>query len=135
MSKSDADKTGCILLTDSATVIEQKVMRAVTDSGSVVEATDDKPALTNLLQIFSLVSGRDIAQLEQDYAGKGYGQFKADLARAVVDELIPLQRRFQELLDDRSTIDTALREGRQVAGDLAARKIAQVKAAVGLLPS
>ena len=81
MSKSDTNPNAAIALTDDADTIRRKIRRAVTDSGSEVLAAPDKPALTNLLTIYSLLSGEPIPAIETRYAGKGYGAFKSDLGR------------------------------------------------------
>jgi tryptophanyl-tRNA synthetase len=82
MSKSDADDSGNILLVDDEKTIEKKILRAVTDSGSQVASGADKPALTNLLVIMSVLTSKPIEELEQKYAGRGYGDFKKDLAQS-----------------------------------------------------
>lgn len=133
MSKSDEDNSGCILLSDSPDLIKQKIMRAVTDSGSTISAADDKPAVTNLLVIYSLLAEKPVAQLEEDYVGKGYGDFKADLAELVVSSLQPLQAKFEELRQNDDELSQVLQAGLEVAIPIAEAKIADVKAKVGLL--
>lgn len=133
MSASDEDSTGTIFLTDSVDQIRDKFKRAVTDSGSEIKAADDKPAVTNLLQIFSLVSGKSVAEIEKAYSGKGYGDFKADLAEAAVGMIEPLQKTHTELLSDTTKLDAILAEGAEKAGEIASKKLAEVKAKLGLL--
>ena len=133
MSKSDGNLNGCILLSDSADNIRRKVMRAVTDSGSVVEASEDKPALVNLLVIFSLLSGMDISGVESNYAGKGYGAFKSDLADLVVDSLSPIQAAHDAFLADDKRVDEILAKGAAFAGQIANSKMKVVKTKLGLL--
>ncbi len=132
MSKSDADASGCILLSDSPQLIEQKIMRAVTDSGSIVQALGDKPAITNLLTILSLVTDTSVADLEQTYAGKGYGDFKRGVAEAVLAELEPVQENYRKIFSEQSMLP-ALEDGRQKASMLATAKLQEVKAALGIL--
>src|SRR5919108_6677876 len=100
MSKSAVSPNGRIELLDPPEVIRRKVRSAVTDSGREVVARPDKPAISNLLELFSVVSNRSVGELEQAYAGRGYGDFKADLAEAVVAHLAPIQERYRELRDD-----------------------------------
>lgn len=134
MSKSDEDLSGCILMADDLEVARKKVMRAVTDSGSQVAAADDKPALTNLLQIYATLSGESVPALEAKYAGRGYGEFKKDLADVVASSLEPLQRKFAELMDPANKkVDEVIEAGRQKAVSLAEPKLAQVKSKLGLL--
>jgi tryptophanyl-tRNA synthetase len=133
MSKSDVDDSGNILLSDSESMIEKKIMRAVTDSGSEVASGADKPALTNLLVIMSVLGGKSVAELEQKYAGKGYGEFKKDLAALVVETLKPLQRMHEQLMHEgNDKIDKALQHGWWRASELANAKLAQVKTSLGL---
>jgi len=134
MSKRDEDTSGCILLGDGADVIEKKIMRAVTDSGSQVSGGADKPALSNLLVIYSTLSGKSVASIEEDYAGRGYGEFKKYLAKLVVDELAPLQAKHAQLMKPgNDKIDQAQEHGWWRASELANAKLAQVKELLGLL--
>jgi tryptophanyl-tRNA synthetase len=134
MSKSDADLSGCILLTDDEKTIEKKIKRAVTDSGSQVAAAADKPAVTNLLVIMSVISGKPIEELEQKYAGKGYGVFKDDLAHEVLRELRPIQHTHAQLMKPgNDQIDKALEHGWWRASELANAKLGQVKELLGLI--
>ena len=134
MSKSASSAANYIALSDGADVIRRKIQRAVTDSGSDVRAGEDKPALTNLLTIHSLLSGEGIAQLEQRYAGKGYADFKRDLADVVVESLAPFQQRLAELQADRAYTLGVLKDGAEHAEAIATRTLAKVKERVGLVP-
>jgi len=133
MSKSDKDDAGVVYLSDSPDVVRQKISRAVTDSGSTIEASADKPAVTNLLTIFAAISDKTIAALEADYAGKGYGAFKSDLAELVAVELSNLQAKFSVISADRDKLLATLDDGRDRAAAIADDKLAQVKAKIGLL--
>lgn len=134
MSKSDKDNSGNILLGDDPKTVEKKIMRAVTDSGSEVVAGADKPALTNLLVIMSVISGKSIEDLQQKYVGQGYGAFKRDLAELVVAALRPLQDEHEQLMrEGNERIDKALEHGWWRASELANAKLAQVKEVLGLL--
>ncbi len=132
MSKSDASPNAAIALTDTPDVIRRKIRRAVTDSGSEVVAGPDKPALTNLLTIYSLFEGEPIPEIERRYAGKGYGAFKQDLAEVVVAGIEPIQRRLTELEADPSFAREALAAGAERARTRAARKMAVVRDRMGL---
>jgi tryptophanyl-tRNA synthetase len=134
MSKSDADDSGNILLDDDEKLIEKKVMRAVTDSGSQVVAGPDKPALTNLLTIMSVLSGKSVETLQEKYTGKGYGDFKKDLAELVVNTIKPLQHTHKQMMKEgNDKIDKALEHGWWRASELANAKLGQVKEILGLL--
>ena len=132
MSKSDASPMSSIALTDPPDIIRRKIMRAVTDSGSEVTAGADKPALSNLLTIYSLFSGSSLPEIEQRYAGKGYGAFKADLADLVVNTLVPIQSRLAELDQDPSIAQAAMQDGAERARAYASAKMAVVRDRIGL---
>ncbi|MBA2518745.1 MAG: tryptophan--tRNA ligase [Chloroflexia bacterium] len=132
MSKSDATPMSAIALTDPADDIRRKIKRAVTDSGSEVTAGPDKPALTNLLTIYSLFSGEPIPAVEATYAGKGYGAFKTDLAELIVDALAPIQIRLTELEADPGIAIAAMANGADRAREYAAAKMAIVRERIGL---
>lgn len=134
MSKSDKDNSGNIMLGDDEKTITKKIMRAVTDSGSQVSAGPDKPAMTNMLVIMSVLSGKTIQELEEKYVGKGYAKFKEDLAELVVKTVEPLQKTHQQLMKDgNDKIDKALEHGWWRASELANAKLGQVKELLGLL--
>lgn len=133
MSKSDAETKGIILLTDSMKVIEQKIMQAVTDSGSTIELSDSKPAITNLLQIYAVLSGKSLDIIQRTYIGRGYGEFKKDLAALAVDVIQPLQTNYQDYLSSKDELWNVLERGRARAGEIAEQKLLEVKSKVGLL--
>lgn len=135
MSKSDEELAGCILLVDESDVVRKKIMRAVTDSGSHIAAADDRPALTNLLTIYSVLSGKSVRELEEQYAGQGYGDFKRDLADLTVESLSPLRERYMELMQDDThpAIDAVLARGRDYASGIATAKYQMVKETLGLI--
>ncbi len=132
MSKSNANPNSAIALGDSPDVIRRKFRRAVTDSGSEVVSAPDKPALTNLLTIFSLLSDEPIATVEERYAGKGYGAFKDDLADIVIATLAPIQTRLAELNEDPVIARQVLTDGAARARVRAVPKMSQVRDRVGL---
>jgi tryptophanyl-tRNA synthetase len=132
MSKSDANPNAAIALSDSADVIRRKLRRAVTDSGTEVISGPDKPALTNLLTIYSLLNDEPVASIEERYVGKGYGAFKDDLADIVIATLSPIQSRLAELNDQPEIARKILAEGASRARSRAVPKMAQVRDRVGL---
>ena len=133
MSKSAARPAASILLSDAPDALAKKIRSAVTDSGRDVVAAPDKPALSNLLTIFSLVAGRPIAELEQAYATTGYARFKQDLADALIEALAPVRGRYEELIEDPAEMSRLLARGSARAGDIGAQTMAEVGARVGLL--
>lgn len=132
MSKSAATPMNFIALTDDAATITKKIKRAVTDSDGEVRFREDKPAVSNLLSIYSLFSGEPIHQLEAKYDGRGYGAFKSDLAEVVVNALGPIQRRLAELEADPSIARAVLAEGADRAREHAQTKMALVRERMGL---
>ncbi len=132
MSKS-LPESGTLLLSDTEKATEKKIKRAVTDSGTEIRAGDDKPGITNLLDLLSAVTGEDIPTLEQRYAGAGYGTFKGEVAEAVNAFLRPVRDRRAELADEPGTVEQALHEGADRARAVAAETMAAVRDAVGLL--
>ena len=132
MSKSATRPASSIQLTDPPDAIRKKFRSAVTDSGSDVRAAPDKPALTNLLGIFSLVAGASVAELEDRFAGSGYGDFKTALADAVVAALDPIRTRYEELRADPAQLSRILELGASRAADAAAATMTDVRRVVGL---
>jgi tryptophanyl-tRNA synthetase len=132
MSKSSTTPAGLISLTDEPDAIRKKVRRAVTDSGSEVRGGDDKPALNNLLTIYSLLSGRTVAEIEEAYAGKGYGAFKSDLGEVIVETLEPIRLRLVELNAQPEEVRRVLHEGADRAREMASAKLAVMRDRMGL---
>jgi tryptophanyl-tRNA synthetase len=132
MSKSTPRPNSKLLLVDEPDVIRKKVRAAVTDSGREVRAGADKPALTNLLTIYSLTSGESVASLERRFAERGYGEFKQALAEAIVDGLAPTRRRYLELMGDLGELGRLLRVGADKAAEVAEATMAEVRRRVGL---
>jgi tryptophanyl-tRNA synthetase len=132
MSKSSASVGSYIALTDTPDEITRKIKRAVTDSGGEVRSTADKPAITNLLTIHSLLSGTGIPELEEHFIGKGYGALKAEVSEVVVDTLRPIQERLTELERNPDHTLTILADGAERARVRAEAKIAQVRERMGL---
>jgi len=132
MSKSASSPLNYIAMTDDAETIRNKFKRAVTDSGSEILAREDKPAITNLLNIFSEVSGKSVAELEKEFAGAGYGDFKMAVAEAVISYLKPIQEKYTELLEDEDRLKSILREGAERIAPIAKKTLKEVQEKVGL---
>lgn len=132
MSKSASSEYNYIALLDEPDVVRKKIMKAETDSDSTVRASEDKPGVTNLLTIYSLLSGTSVSDLEKEYDGRGYGDFKKDLAEVVVEWITPLQTRIHELMDDQAQLDTVLAEGADAAREIANTTLERVYTTVGL---
>ncbi len=135
MSKSDDRPLGSLELTDPPDQISKKLRAAVTDSGREVRAGADKPALSNLLTIFSLFERTPVAELETRFASSGYGDFKAALIDVVTERLGPIRERYFELMRHQGELDDLLYEGAGKASREAAQTLARVRDRVGLLQS
>lgn len=134
MSKSAGSVNNYIALGDQPDVIRKKIKRAVTDSGTEVRGGHDKPALTNLLDIYSVLAGEPVAAIEARYEGKGYADFKTDLGDVVVGALAPIQARIRELEADKAYTLEVLKAGAERAEAIAERTLAKVRERVGLVP-
>ena len=134
MSKSIGGN-GTLWVLDEPKVLTKKVRSAVTDTGREVVASPDKPGVTNLLTVLSVATGTPVPALETAYEGKGYGDFKADVAAAVVELFAPVRERYAELVADEAHLDRVLADGAERASAVARPKLAAVREAVGLLPA
>jgi tryptophanyl-tRNA synthetase len=133
MSKSIGGN-GTLWVRDEPDVLVKKVRSAVTDTGREVRFdVDDKPGISNLLTILSVATGKAVPELEDAYAGKGYGDFKGDVAEAVVELLAPVRDRFAALMDDPAGLQSVLAAGAERAGAVAAETMTTVRERIGLL--
>ncbi|MEK4823024.1 tryptophan--tRNA ligase [Niallia sp. FSL W8-0951] len=132
MSKSDTNNKATITLLDEQAQITKKIKSAVTDSEGIVKFDrENKPGVSNLLSIYSILSGESIQSLEEKYEGKGYGDFKSDLANVVVDALKPIQEKYNELMNS-TELDDILDEGAAKANKVAGKMIKKMENAMGL---
>ncbi len=133
MSKSAASESGLIKLMDEPAVTAKKIKSAVTDTEREIKHDrEKKPGVSNLLEIYSAVSGRSIADLETHFAEKGYGDLKGEVAEAVVAHLEPIRARTLELLGDPAELDRILADGAARASERAERTLKRVYERVGL---
>ncbi|MFC9748230.1 tryptophan--tRNA ligase [Streptomyces niveus] len=136
MSKSASTPKGLVNLLDDPKATAKKIKSAVTDTGTEIRFdAEAKPGISNLLTIFSTLTGTGVADLEKRYEGKGYGSLKVDLAEVMVDFVTPFRSRTQEYLDDPETLDSILAEGAEKARTVAAETLAQAYDRIGLLPA
>ena len=132
MSKSDENVNAKIMLLDDGDLIVKKFRRAVTDSGSEVRAADDKPGVTNLMSIYSACTGKSFDEIEREFEGKGYGDFKTAVGETVRDMLKPIQDRYQLYLSDMDQLNAILKDGAEKASSIASRTLSKVRRKVGL---
>lgn len=134
MSKSDTNVNGFVLMLDDADTILRKFKRAVTDSEGCVRAGEDKPGVTNLMSIYSAMTGKDMDSITREFDGQGYGAFKEAVAQSVIDTLAPIQAEYARILADKAYVDGVLHEGAEKASRLAHRTVQKVYKKVGFLP-
>ncbi|HUS12974.1 MAG TPA: tryptophan--tRNA ligase [Pyrinomonadaceae bacterium] len=130
MSKSDDDVNGCVRLLDDAESIERKFKRAVTDSGTEIRFDETRPAITNLLTIYQLLTGSSREQVESHFAGAGYAKLKQELADATIRFLEPVQKRAQAI--DEAELTAILEQGADKARGIASVTLQMVKKRVGV---
>lgn len=130
MAKSDESPQGSIALLDDADTIRRKFKRAVTDSGTEIRFDDTKPALTNLLTVYQLLTKLSPTEIEEHFAGSGYAQLKGELADLVVEFLRPFQERVRGISDEE--LDRILEMGRERASRVARETMQDVKTRMGL---
>ena len=134
MSKSAENPKNYIALLDSPETIREKIKAAVTDSASEVKYDmENKPAVSNLLTIYSLFSGKAIAELEKEYEGKNYSVFKNDLAEIIIEGLSPIQKKYKELSANPDYLKKVLRDGAEKAKAIASQTMAEVRSKIGFL--
>ena len=135
MSKSDENPNAYISLLDPPDVIRRKFKRAVTDSdGTIRHDAQEKPGVSNLMSIYSAVTGQSFDTIEAEFTGQGYGVFKARVADAVCEELAPLQERYQKIRADKAYLNEVITSGAERAGRDAIRMLRKVYKKVGFVP-
>ena len=134
MSKSDTNVNSFVLMNDDKDTIVRKFKRAVTDSeGQVRFDRDAKPGVSNLMVIYSTFTGKSMEEIEAEFAGKGYGDFKMAVAEATADALAPVQAEYSRILADKTYVDEVLKNGAERAARIANRTVSKVYRKVGLL--
>jgi len=133
MSKSDENENDIIFLSDAPNVILKKFKRAVTDSDNQIRVAPEKPGISNLLTIYSCVTGKTLAESEADFEGKMYGHLKTTVGEVVVEMLKPYQEAQARLVADTAYLDNVAADGATKAAELAAPTLAKVKEAVGFV--
>ncbi|MBQ6569699.1 MAG: tryptophan--tRNA ligase [Clostridia bacterium] len=133
MSKSDTNAKSYILMTDTPDQIIKKFRSAVTDSEACVRYAEGKAGINNLMEIYSACTGKSFEQIEQEFEGKGYGDFKTAVGEAVVAVLAPIQEKFRQYMGDKAFLETCARENAEKALAISSRTMAKVYKKVGLL--
>ncbi|WP_138206779.1 tryptophan--tRNA ligase [Haloimpatiens lingqiaonensis] len=134
MSKSADNPNGFILIMDPPDVIKKKINRAVTDSLGIVKYTDDQPGVKNLINILSVIKGITPMEIENYYQGKGYAEFKNDVAEAIIGELSPIQEKVKELITNKEYLQSIYKSGAEKARYVANKTLRKMKKKIGFIP-
>lgn len=133
MSKSDENKNNTIALLDEPDVIISKFKKAVTDSEKEIKYSESKPGISNLLDIYSAVTSKSIAEAEKEFSGVGYGEFKLAVGQAVADKLKPIQNKYKELSSDKAYIDNIIKTNAEKASYFASKTLRKVHKKLGFI--
>ncbi len=133
MSKSDENQNSFISLKDDADTIMRKFRRAVTDSEAKVRYAPGKDGVNNLMEIYSAVTGKSLEAIEDEFTGKGYGDFKTAVGEAVALELKPIQERFTELMKDKAQLESLMKSGAERASHIAGRTLGKAMKKLGFV--
>lgn len=133
MSKSDANPNASVGILDSRDDIIRKFKRAVTDSDTVVRYAEGKDGINNLMSIYSCFTGKDFSEIEKEFGGKGYGDFKLAVGETVADSLAPLKERFDALMKDKAYLEEVMKNGAMTASKIASKTIAKVHKKLGFV--
>lgn len=133
MSKSESDTNGTVDLLDPRDVVIRKFKKAVTDSEAVVRYADGKDGINNLMNIYSAITGKTFAEIEREFDGKGYGDFKLAVGETVADLLAPIQERFNTIRSDKAEMERIYRDGAEKARYIANKTLRKVYKKVGLI--
>jgi tryptophanyl-tRNA synthetase len=134
MSTTGGSEQGTVYVLDDPDAIRRKFKRAVADSGREVVRAADKPGISNMIEIMAVARGISPEQVEREFEGSGYGDFKAAVADAVVDWLAPVRERYEELRADDARLEGILEAGADKARAIAAGTLADVRDAMGVGP-
>ena len=133
MSKSDPNPNAVVRILDPRDEILRKFKRAVTDSGAEVRFSPDKPGVSNLMTIYSCFSGKSFAEIEAEFAGKGYGDFKLAVGEVTADALLPVQNEFNRLMGDKTYLETVMKSGAEQASYYARKTLSKVRRKIGFV--
>jgi len=133
MSKSDSNPRNYIALLDNPDIIKSKIKKSVTDTGKEIIYDETRPGITNLITIYSSLTGKTYDEIKNDYTGKGYGEFKEDLAEITVNALKPIQEKYKEITKNKDYIQEILKKGGEEADRRARRMLKKVQKKVGFI--
>ena len=133
MSKSDPNPNAVVYILDGKDDILRKFKRAVTDSGSEVRYAEGKDGINNLMTIYRTFTGKDYDEIEREFAGRGYGDFKMAVGEACADALAPVQAEYNRLIADKAYLESVMREGAQQAAHCARKTLSKVQRKLGFI--
>ncbi|MGI6279000.1 MAG: tryptophan--tRNA ligase [Acutalibacteraceae bacterium] len=133
MSKSDENPNAWVAILDDKDTIIRKFKRAVTDSDSCIKLSEDKPGISNLINIYSAITGKSAEQVEKEFDGKGYGEFKLAVGEAVADALAPIRQKYEEIIKDKKTLEDIYKDGAQRAERVARKTYFKAMKKVGFV--
>lgn len=131
MSKSDENVNAFVTMSDDRDTIIRKFKRAVTDSGNEIRYAEDKPGVSNLLTIYSVFTGKSVKETEEEFSGKGYGDFKIAVGETVADALKPIQEKREKLLADKAYLNAIMKSGAESAFKAARKTLSKVYRKIG----
>ncbi|HET9119128.1 MAG TPA: tryptophan--tRNA ligase [Solirubrobacterales bacterium] len=134
MSTTGGTEAGTVLVLDDPGTVTKKIRSAVTDSGSEVKRGEGKEGIANLIEIMAVARGTTDDEVEREFEGSGYGDFKGAVAEAVADLLAPVRERYEELRPDQQNLEQTLGAGAEKAREIASGTLAEVRAAIGIGP-
>ena len=133
MSKSDPNSNSFVLILDDPDTIVRKCKRAVTDADTEIRCSEDKPGVTNLISIYGVLTGKSDTEVEKEFDGKGYGDFKLAVAESIISAFKPIQVEYKRYLEDKEYVDQILKNGSEQAARHANRVVQKVYKKVGFL--
>ncbi|MFN3305939.1 MAG: tryptophan--tRNA ligase [Candidatus Kapaibacteriota bacterium] len=133
MSKTDENQSGVLFLVDEDAQIANKIKRAVTDSGAEVVFREDKPGISNLITLYHIATGKSIQEIESEFAGKGYGEFKKAVADSVIEFLRPFKERYKEIRANEEYLKSIICQGAEEARSVASKTLAKVYRKIGFV--
>ena len=133
MSKSDENTNAVVYILDDRDTIIRKFKRAVTDSGAEIRYAADKPGVSNLISIYSCFTGKTVEEIEREFEGKGYGDFKLAVGEVTADALAPVQEKYRMLLADKAALEAQMKKGAEEASWYARRTLSKVKKKLGFV--
>lgn len=133
MGKTDDNANGVVFLLDDPDTVMRKFKRAVTDSGNEIIVSKDKPGISNLITIYSVFADKTVAEVEREFEGKSYAEFKERTGEAVVSMLEPIQKSYHDLMNNKDYLNSVMKNGAEKAAYLANKTLRKVKKKVGLI--